>query len=429
MFIPVADMAPPREARSPSRTLSSISTILIRNDSGTNDAMTSGASSTAPRFPTETPPLNHQGQYNSSNSDREEPVAASSSPREISQAEREYYTYVEDEQKLSTVFQLFTHDPLLILTAASVVFLGSMISTAVLIGTHFGEVLSEPTSLVSIVLLLLLQLQVVLRWQILVRIQRCEYRPKTSFLKFVGGMRNMSPWICVISAIVSNDGGPFWVLFWVLFSLQFFVLDFFYFIVIIFFVVVGMLVAPFWFPYAWLKPKGADKKAIQNLPVVKFDQASFIEQNFSLECSICLAEFENNEDLRRLPCNHFFHKNCVDTWLQENGTCPMCRNDISHHPRENLSLHQDSSSSPSSSSSSSPSPSPVLSQMHSPTADASRQPTNDTDISTDAATPVQEMAWTPSGSFHFTNSSNDTEDIATEENSSVRQAQVHMQVI
>ena len=53
------------------------------------------------------------------------------------------------------------------------------------------------------------------------------------------------------------------------------------------------------------------------------------------ECSICFLPLDKK--LTTLPCNHIFHKSCIQTWfnynkkmyLQENSnsmpTCPMCR--------------------------------------------------------------------------------------------------------
>uniref|UniRef100_A0A5B7A3S4 RING-type domain-containing protein n=1 Tax=Davidia involucrata TaxID=16924 RepID=A0A5B7A3S4_DAVIN len=42
-------------------------------------------------------------------------------------------------------------------------------------------------------------------------------------------------------------------------------------------------------------------------------------------CCICLAKYANNDELRELPCSHFFHKECVDKWLKINALCPLCK--------------------------------------------------------------------------------------------------------
>ena len=48
-----------------------------------------------------------------------------------------------------------------------------------------------------------------------------------------------------------------------------------------------------------------------------------------IDCSICLDEFAPGDRLRRLPCNHTFHGNCVARWLIErSAVCPLCKLDL-----------------------------------------------------------------------------------------------------
>ena len=42
------------------------------------------------------------------------------------------------------------------------------------------------------------------------------------------------------------------------------------------------------------------------------------------DCSICLEKINNNNK-KILNCNHIFHENCVNTWLQDTPNCPLCR--------------------------------------------------------------------------------------------------------
>ena len=43
-------------------------------------------------------------------------------------------------------------------------------------------------------------------------------------------------------------------------------------------------------------------------------------------CSVCLADYEENEFVEITPCNHNFHTDCLLDWLDDaNITCPLCR--------------------------------------------------------------------------------------------------------
>lgn len=48
-----------------------------------------------------------------------------------------------------------------------------------------------------------------------------------------------------------------------------------------------------------------------------------------IECCLCLEAYEPNSKIRVLPCEHFFHQACIDTWFQTRRflprTCPLCK--------------------------------------------------------------------------------------------------------
>jgi len=48
----------------------------------------------------------------------------------------------------------------------------------------------------------------------------------------------------------------------------------------------------------------------------------------STSCLICQDEFKTNDQKRFLPCFHSFHVNCIDTWLSEKLTCPICLKEV-----------------------------------------------------------------------------------------------------
>lgn len=53
------------------------------------------------------------------------------------------------------------------------------------------------------------------------------------------------------------------------------------------------------------------------------------------KCTICLDDFTEQTSVRKMDCNHVFHKKCIDKWLLEyNYKCPMCRKECgSYEPK------------------------------------------------------------------------------------------------
>ena len=50
-------------------------------------------------------------------------------------------------------------------------------------------------------------------------------------------------------------------------------------------------------------------------------------------CTVCMENFEDEDIVRLLDgCEHIFHINCIDIWMETNVKCPVCRNDIREAP-------------------------------------------------------------------------------------------------
>ncbi|KAL3500576.1 hypothetical protein ACH5RR_039669 [Cinchona calisaya] len=69
---------------------------------------------------------------------------------------------------------------------------------------------------------------------------------------------------------------------------------------------------------------GIERRIIDSLPFFTFSSLKGSKQG--LECAVCLSKFEETDVLRLLPrCKHAFHRNCIDKWLENHSSCPLCR--------------------------------------------------------------------------------------------------------
>lgn len=74
-------------------------------------------------------------------------------------------------------------------------------------------------------------------------------------------------------------------------------------------------------------PGPASEAAIAALPKKKVEK-SMLGSDGKAECSVCMENVEVGDDVTFLPCNHWFHGQCVGAWLKEHDTCPHCRKGI-----------------------------------------------------------------------------------------------------
>ncbi|KAI3957765.1 hypothetical protein MKX01_007596 [Papaver californicum] len=75
---------------------------------------------------------------------------------------------------------------------------------------------------------------------------------------------------------------------------------------------------------------GLDEATLESYPKFLYSEAKLQTKHSTTVdgscCSICLADYNSTDVVRLLPdCGHLFHQKCVDQWLLQHPTCPICR--------------------------------------------------------------------------------------------------------
>ncbi|XP_004327740.3 E3 ubiquitin-protein ligase RNF6 isoform X1 [Tursiops truncatus] len=73
--------------------------------------------------------------------------------------------------------------------------------------------------------------------------------------------------------------------------------------------------------------RGLTKEQIDNLSTRSYEHSSIDSERGKI-CSVCISDYVTGNKLRQLPCMHEFHIHCIDRWLSENCTCPICRQPV-----------------------------------------------------------------------------------------------------
>lgn len=63
------------------------------------------------------------------------------------------------------------------------------------------------------------------------------------------------------------------------------------------------------------------------LPVITYKKSGDIPKN-DANCTICLNDYDENDQIKLLPCKHHFHKECIDDWFNVDDICPLCKKPV-----------------------------------------------------------------------------------------------------
>ena len=61
---------------------------------------------------------------------------------------------------------------------------------------------------------------------------------------------------------------------------------------------------------------------------LKVSKNNLLNSSENPNCPICLSNYKPSEYYRTIPCDHTFHKKCIDKWLKKNNNCPLCRKEF-----------------------------------------------------------------------------------------------------
>ena len=70
---------------------------------------------------------------------------------------------------------------------------------------------------------------------------------------------------------------------------------------------------------------GASQSSINALPTIKITREHL---NFDSLCPVCIERFEVGSEVRKMPCDHIYHSDCIIPWLVRHNSCPVCRSKL-----------------------------------------------------------------------------------------------------
>jgi len=73
-----------------------------------------------------------------------------------------------------------------------------------------------------------------------------------------------------------------------------------------------------------VKPRNTPSHVIAGLPAGKYGE--WAAPGCDERCPVCLDDYQADDELLRITdCSHWFHRCCLEQWLGNANTCPVCR--------------------------------------------------------------------------------------------------------
>lgn len=65
------------------------------------------------------------------------------------------------------------------------------------------------------------------------------------------------------------------------------------------------------------------------LDVKELTNNSKVELSYDKDfCVVCQESIQKYNIIRKLKCNHNYHINCIENWLKDHCTCPLCKQNL-----------------------------------------------------------------------------------------------------
>ena len=74
----------------------------------------------------------------------------------------------------------------------------------------------------------------------------------------------------------------------------------------------------------------ASEEDMECLQEVKNQECAGAPSCKNTNCVICMEEFDTDKEKKvcSMPCGHFFHRQCLEQWLRNDASCPICKHRI-----------------------------------------------------------------------------------------------------